>query len=216
MATGKSDWSKFADFIESQIRELHRITGIGREYLMSEDLPKQELLLKLLKMTTSNSDGEALVAMRKANALLTSAGWDWDKLIHGKIKVIEDPFKNTLDPFADRGQPMPRPRPAPAPRPQPAARPAPPPPPPPPPKPRPAVIASTKSNIYAGWCYCCGDPVLGKDGFIFDPQKHNSRANSKWQIVCKSCNASNSPNVGPTAFPRQRPLGNATPGLGDI
>jgi hypothetical protein len=32
---------------------------------MSDDIPKQDLLAKLLKMTSSANDGEALVAMRK-------------------------------------------------------------------------------------------------------------------------------------------------------
>src|SRR5882672_7473149 len=58
------------------------------------DLPKQELLIKLLRMTTSDNDGEALTALRKANAFLNAAGWDWERLIHGKIRIIEDPFKN--------------------------------------------------------------------------------------------------------------------------
>jgi len=56
---------------------------------MSEDLPKQELLIKLLKMSTSPNDGEALIAVRKANELLKSAGWDWEKLVNGKIKVVQ-------------------------------------------------------------------------------------------------------------------------------
>lgn len=55
----------------------------------SEDFAK---LIKLLKMTTSSNDGEALTAMRMANATLTRLGWDWDKLFAGKIKLIADPF----------------------------------------------------------------------------------------------------------------------------
>jgi hypothetical protein len=218
VTSSPQSWQQLSDWMNAQIQKLHAHTTLAWEVQqMSEDLPKQDLLIKLLKMTTSSNDGEALTALRKANMLLLSAGWDWEKLIHGKIKVIEDPFKNTLDPFENRQPARRPPPPPPPPRPTPAQRPAPPPPPPPPPpKPRPAVIASTKANIYAGWCFCCGQPVLAQDGFIFDPQKHNSRANSKWQIVCKPCNVSNHPTVGATAFPRQRPLGNATPSLGDI
>lgn len=59
---------------------------------MSTEIPRHELLLKLLKMTTSTNDAEALVAMRKANALLASAGWTWDRLLEGKITVVGDPF----------------------------------------------------------------------------------------------------------------------------
>lgn len=61
-------------------------------------LPKEQLLLKILKMTTSDNDGQALVAIRKANALLDAAGWTWDKLIEGKIKIVESPFKNMPTP----------------------------------------------------------------------------------------------------------------------
>lgn len=65
---------------------------------MAEELPRQELLIKLLGMTGSSSDGEALVAIRKANALLQTAGWTWERLIHGKIRVIADPFVNLKTP----------------------------------------------------------------------------------------------------------------------
>lgn len=59
---------------------------------MTEELPKQDLLLKMLRMTESDNDGQALVAIRKANALLQSAGWTWEKLLSGKITVVADPF----------------------------------------------------------------------------------------------------------------------------
>jgi hypothetical protein len=62
------------------------------------ELPKQDLLAKLLAMTTSPNDGEALCAMRKANALLLAAGWTWERLIQGKIRVLEDPFKSIVEP----------------------------------------------------------------------------------------------------------------------
>jgi hypothetical protein len=190
---------------------------------VSEDLPKQELLIKLLKMTTSSNDGEAVIAVRKANDLLKSAGWDWEKLIHGKIKVIEDPFKSVDVPYNNsRARPAPPAPPSRTPQPPhrtPQAPPSQPPPirpaAPPPPQRRP-VINSNKSNIYAGWCFCCGDAVLQNQGFIFDPSAHNSRARSKWQIACKSCNASVYANVGSAAAPRQRPLGNVAPSLNDI
>ena len=199
---------------------------------MTDELPKQELLKKLLKMTTSANDGEALIAIRKANDLLRTAAWDWDKLIDGKIRVVEDPFAAMA-------------------RPKKAEMAAPPPPSPPPPHTssqpiRPArarqqtqtyycidgcgrvvqgpafaclqctaakqqraaqssfpKIDSTRSNAYGGWCYCCGINVSSRDGFIFDPHTHNHRAASKWQIVCTSCNQSRSPNIGPSPTPRR-------------
>jgi hypothetical protein len=80
--------------------------------------PSLTLLIKLLKMTTSSHDNEALVAMRKANTELLKFGGDWDTLLRGKVTVIGDPFENLRKP--DVGAPRP-----PAPH-------APPPPPPPP------------------------------------------------------------------------------------
>lgn len=65
---------------------------------MADILPKEELLRKMLNMTTSDNDGQALVAIRKANELLAAAGWSWDKLLAGKIKVIESPFKDMPNP----------------------------------------------------------------------------------------------------------------------
>lgn len=71
--------------------------------MADEQLPKEELLRKMLNMTTSDNDGQALVAIRKANALLSAAGWSWDKLLAGKIKIVESPFKNVPNP----GKPTP-------------------------------------------------------------------------------------------------------------
>jgi hypothetical protein len=183
-------------------------------------------------MSTSPNDGEALISIRKANDLLKTAGWDWEKLIHGKIKVIEDPFKSVDVPLSRSTHSAPPPAPAPRPtrgytavnpNPPPKAAPQPPPayaapPPPPPPRPRPAPKPvqplSTKDNLYAGWCYCCGDPVGAKGGFIFDPSVKNRNAKSKWQICCTSCNNSTYPNVGASAAMRNR---NPTaPSLNDI
>jgi hypothetical protein len=187
---------------------------------VSEDLPKQELLIKLLKMSTSPNDGEALISIRKANDLLKTAGWDWEKLIHAKIKVIEDPFKSVDVPLNRNAHqappPAPRPRSAPPPPPRPAhVHQTPPPPPPPPrPAPKPHQPLSTKDNLYAGWCYVCGDPVGAKGGFIFDPSVHNRAAKSKWQICCNSCNNSTFRMIGSSPATRNR---NPTaPSLNDI
>jgi hypothetical protein len=87
---------------------------------MTQELPKHELLLKLLKMTASSNDAEALAAIRKANQLLAIASWDWDRLLAGKITVVGDPFGNLHRPQASQSTEMPREAPrAPSPRPAP-------------------------------------------------------------------------------------------------
>lgn len=209
-------------------------------------LPKQDLLLKILNMTTAENDGQALVAVRKANALLAEAGWSWEKLLLGKITVVADPFssikappKSTPNDTWGRPQTPPKPQPA---------RPAPPPPPPPsrnvPPRPTatagafsgrmggqtarddldpwspsyrsgpqtaaaapPKSSASfgTKKNIYAQFCYCCGDHVPVQAGFIFNPSDHNQQAADKWVAICAPCNRSK-PRVQSSPAKRRQPL----------
>lgn len=181
-------------------------------------LPKEQLLLKLLKMTTVQEDTVALVAIRKANELLASAGWDWDKLISGKIKVVENPFKNMPNPTSARAVPTPpppsdwvtpsRPR-----RPSRASRPihdpgigriwdynqlndtwdsV------PDPWYSPARAGArghglTRGNNYANHCYCCGLYVGVQNGFIFKPYDlrpsiGNTVVTTKWQTMCDDCN----------------------------
>jgi hypothetical protein len=191
---------------------------------LDEQLPRQELLIKILNMTTSDNDNTALVAIRRANEFLAKQKWDWDKLINGKIKIAADPFANLSVPTSGPAQysrpaaPPPRPRPAPPPRPQPTPQPPPPRQPrSPPPPPKQPEIGSTKGNIYGGWCYCCGDPVDPKAGWIFDPAKHNASAKSKWQIVCNACNDLPYPTISSTAMPRRRQMvGGAVPNVGDL
>lgn len=166
-----------------------------------DNIPKQELLAKLLKMTTSDTDAEALVAIRKANALLKTSGWDWDKLLAGKIKIIADPFATIQTPTGRDGgsyQPTvpkqpgyttPRPNytpqrpPTPQPKPQPApAR-----------KPTSArvLIASTRTNRFAGVCYCCGNDVAVNHGWIFKATNHVDQIGNpagKYEIACDECN----------------------------
>ena len=60
--------------------------------------PSLTMLIKLLKMTTSSHDNEALVAVRKANAELAKFGGDWDSLLRGKVTVIGDPFADLAQP----------------------------------------------------------------------------------------------------------------------
>lgn len=167
---------------------------------MSDTLPKQELLLKLLKMTTSDNDGEALTAIRKANALLSASAWDWDQLIHSKIRIIEDPFKNLGVPATagtnGSGQshrPYTPPRPAQAPPVQ-------------PPK-RTTWPLGIQPNRYVGFCYCCGNEVVTNAGFIFKPILHNAQASSDWKVTCATCNGTNTmpgASISSYAASRQR------------
>lgn len=161
-----------------------------------DPLPKEELLIKLLKMTTSPNDAESLVALRKANELLRSAGWDWEKLVRGKITVIADPFKDLAkppeSPLHHPASYAPTPPPAPI---RPYAGPATAPKPPPPP---PLVGSiknplSTRPNLFAGHCHCCGIEVVAKAGQIF--QSHNS---SVWKIACNTCNVSATVSLHPS------------------
>lgn len=68
-----------------------------------------DLLIKCLNMATSDNDGTALAAIRAANKQLAKLGWTWEKLLSGKVKVIEDPFGERVA----APPPPPPPRPAP-------------------------------------------------------------------------------------------------------
>lgn len=143
---------------------------------MTETLPKHVLLVKLLKMTASDNDGEALSAMRKANALLTTAGWDWDKLMSGKITVVEDPFASigvpkSSRPAADNFNPADYVAPYQ----------------PPPPNKRTTWPLGQVANKFAAACWCCGAEVLAGKGFIFKPGDHSSGP-MQWKVACTPCN----------------------------
>ena len=79
--------------------------------------PSLTMLIKLLKMTTSSNDNEAMVAMRKANLELSKFGGDWEPLLRGKVTVIGDPFAVTPVPEARRAPDAYRSPPQQAPRP---------------------------------------------------------------------------------------------------
>ena len=49
-------------------------------------------LVKLLRLTTSSNDAEALLAVRKANEILPQISPDWGDLLFGKVTLIADPF----------------------------------------------------------------------------------------------------------------------------
>jgi hypothetical protein len=146
---------------------------------MADDttIPKQELLIKLLRMTESDNDPEALTALRKVNAFMRSAGWDWEKLVNSKIRIIEDPFKNLGVPTgrATHVNPTAPPRPA-APQP------------PPPPTAKTTWPLGITPNRFAGHCYCCGVEVHANAGLIFRPSQYHSSASSDWKVACVDCN----------------------------
>lgn len=142
----------------------------------AQNIPKHELLLKILNMTTSDNDNTALVAIRKANQILNEAGWTWEKLLAGKIKVIGDPFAQVAKPpVRDYTPPNPPSYPT---RPQPKPKPQYTPPPPP------ANKHSDRFNAYAGHCHQCGGFVQAHDGYIIQHPK-----TSKWIALCSSCNS---------------------------
>jgi hypothetical protein len=145
----------------------------------TSSLPKQELLIKLLRMTESDNDPEALAALRKANAFMRSAGWDWEKLINSKIRIIADPFSGLGQPIA--GGIRPTSAPPPPPRPAPAQ----------PPKPQTWPLG-INPNKFAGFCYCCGNEVLANSGVIFRPYQFNTTAANDWKVACLSCNGTTS------------------------
>lgn len=83
-----------------------------------------DLLIKLLKMTTSSSEGEVLVAIRKANEHLKhKLSSDWESLLRGKVTIIEDPFAKAPTPPPGHQQSR-RPPPPPSAPPRPATSPS--------------------------------------------------------------------------------------------
>lgn len=111
---------------------------------MAEPEPKLDLLIKLLMLTTSANDAEALAAMRKANNLLSSRiKSDWNELLRGKVTIVEDPFNAISTPDPRGGETVAPKRPAPAP-----PKPPPPPPPPKPPDPYAGLTPIYHKNTY--------------------------------------------------------------------
>ncbi len=74
---------------------------------MADELPNLTLLIKLLKLTTSSSDAEALSAVRKANEQLLKFGGDWETLLRGKVTIIGDPFTGVEAPREATTSPRP-------------------------------------------------------------------------------------------------------------
>lgn len=55
------------------------------------DTPDYVMFLKLMNLTTSSFDNEALSAIRMANAVLARTNQTWDDLLHNKIVMIAPP-----------------------------------------------------------------------------------------------------------------------------
>jgi len=179
---------------------------------MNEELPNLSLLIKLLKMTTSSNDAEALLAIRNANKQLLKFGGDWESLLRRHVTIIgADPFENiAAPPPSTRAAPAtpraPRATPQrPPPRPGPGwgqanPNPAPPPPPQQAPQqaPQPWIVPSPRPNRYSGHCYLCGYNVAISNGIT---RYLGTQSNGKWEVFCGSCDTMI--NAG-TAIPKRR------------
>ena len=51
------------------------------------DLARFERFIKMMQLTQSESDGECLVAIRKANGILAELNIDWEQLLRAKVKI---------------------------------------------------------------------------------------------------------------------------------
>jgi len=162
------------------------------------DPPNLGLLIKLLKLTTSSSDAEALSAMRKANEQLAKFGGCWERLLTSHVTVIGDPFVGiaTPPPRAPISEPPRPPRTAPP-------RTAPPPPPPRGPRPAKPRGGPALPNRYDGVCILCKKQLSAGEGLLRRDPK-----DTRWEVTCKpgTCN----PKPVPTKGPKPRP------GVGDL
>lgn len=75
-----------------------------------------EKLVKIMGLTGSSNDGEALAALRMGTALLAKNNYTWEKILRGKVKVVASPFapgqRPTTPPETkSRGTPTPTARP---------------------------------------------------------------------------------------------------------
>lgn len=167
---------------------------------MSQTIPKLDLLIKMMKMTTADNDGVALVAIRKANELLASMRADWDALLRSRVTIVADPFQSisTPTPCANpvharahapqRPQPAAAPPPRPQPTPQYAARPSTP----------QTRQPSTRRNRFSGSCFGCGCYIANPgDGWL---DIHST----KYIILCNHCNNISTP-LGTRPAKPQRP-----------
>src|SRR5262245_16328505 len=64
-----------------------------------------EKFIKLMMMTTSPHDGEALTAIRKVNAELAALNCNWEELLHGKLVSQQPPSQREWSNFGDQDGP---------------------------------------------------------------------------------------------------------------
>lgn len=119
-------------------------------------------LVKLLRMTTSSQDGEALNAIRMVNAMLREENIDWDHLV-GPNAATRVTSETHFRPRTTAGfAPM---------------------------KEAPVLTPlGEQPNKFPGYCYCCGKHVIVGDGVIFKPIRYCPIAPSNWVIACDDCN----------------------------
>lgn len=131
--------------------------------MAEDDRFNLDLLIKMMKMTTADNDGTALVAIRKANQVVAKAGGDWESILRSKVKVtiLADPFANIQMPTAPattrptmstpKSPPTPnwRPTPQPPPRQTPYT----------PPPTNYSTIPSPRPNKFSGPCILCNATV---------------------------------------------------------
>jgi hypothetical protein len=145
-------------------------------------------------MTTSSNDGEALSAMRKANAQLTKFNLTWPEFVKARITVAADPF--ALQPtqsangskapppaspsmqsqYAASQQSTRAPKPTP---PRPAPKPTYAPPPPPPPAEY-TYAAGAKPNKFSTICANCSRKLAPGDGVLWRVKNISQR----WDTRC--------------------------------
>ena len=175
-----------------------------------EDKPTLEKLIKLMKLTSSPNESEAMSALAIAQRFVEKLG-GWESLLRGKVKIIQDPFANMPPPEENyrKREPssgFPKAPPKPGSNPPPPQRPIPQPQtppryytppvsPPPPPPPRPTFYqASRKPNKYKGACWICGNLVGVGDGQIQEFE-------GSWHVTCY-----NNPNCKKPARSRSNKL----------
>jgi len=64
-----------------------------------DDPPNLDKIIKLMGMTGSSHDPEAISALRMATELMRKWGWTWEAVLRGKIKIMPDPFANIPRPM---------------------------------------------------------------------------------------------------------------------
>lgn len=165
---------------------------------MSTGNSNLDLLVKLLGMTQSSSDNEALLATRKANQYVKEKlNTTWEDLLKGRVTMVADPFNSRPAPEVNSTKPPPMyaPRPQPTPAPQPAytpayqtpRRPRPQPPQPQRPDPPPRAPApdlgtgfqARRENRFSGKCMTCLRPVPAGKGWL-----SGQNSAGQFQIVC--------------------------------